>query len=201
MFIRALFGDSQVSFTPDGELYFHSGRNGWLHVKEHDGSVRGNHPYLSAVAVPRLVYPQAAWAAAMQQSQDAGNITPLAILREADHLLGQQDAAVAEAICLDVYECSSESAVPLPREAFVGPTTRAGAPPVPANTARSRGRPGNPLPLAEEAAVKRPTLTVRGQHQLSTLSGTDGNQPGITGKRPTARNQSPLALSRSVPAP
>jgi hypothetical protein len=57
----------------------------------------------------------------MQQSQDAGNTTPLAILREADHLLGQQDAAVAEAICLDVYECPSESAVPLPREVFVGP--------------------------------------------------------------------------------
>jgi hypothetical protein len=59
MFIGALFGDSQASFAPDGELFFHSGRNGRLHVKEPDGSVRGNHPYLSAVAVLRFVYPQA----------------------------------------------------------------------------------------------------------------------------------------------
>jgi hypothetical protein len=65
VFIGALFGDSQVSFTPDGEPYFHSGRNGRLHVKEPDGSVRGNHPYLSAVAVLRLVHPLAAWAVAM----------------------------------------------------------------------------------------------------------------------------------------
>jgi len=42
VFIGALFGDSQVSFAPDGELYFHSGRNGRLHVKEPDRSVRGN---------------------------------------------------------------------------------------------------------------------------------------------------------------
>jgi hypothetical protein len=121
VFIGALFGDSQVSFTADGELYFHSGRNGRLHVKEPDGSVRGNHPYLSAVAVLRLVYPQAAWAAAMRQSQDAGNTTPLAILREADHLLGQRGEEWAESICLDVYECLSDSAVPLPREVFAGP--------------------------------------------------------------------------------
>ena len=31
--------------------------------------------------------------------------------------------------------------------------------------------------------------TVRGQHQLITLSGTDGNQPGITGQ--TADRQKP----------
>jgi hypothetical protein len=44
-------------------------------------------------------------------------------------------------------------------------------------------------------------LLLGGQHQLSTLSGTDGNQPGITGKRPTAINRSSTALSRSAPAP
>jgi hypothetical protein len=121
LFIGALFGDSQVSFAPDGELFFHSGRNGRLHVKEPGGSVRGNHPYLSAVAVLRFVYPQAAWAAAMQQSQDAGNTNPLAILREAHHLLGQRSEAGAEAICLDVYESLSESAVSMHREVFAGP--------------------------------------------------------------------------------
>jgi hypothetical protein len=38
--------------------------------------------------------------------------------------------------------------------------------------------------------VSDATQWLWGQHQLSTLSGTDGNQPGITGKRPTARNRS-----------
>jgi hypothetical protein len=36
-----------------------------------------------------------------------------------------------------------------------------------------------------------------GQHQLSTLSGTSGNQPGITGKRLAAKYRS----SRPVQAP
>lgn len=121
VFIGALFGDSQVSFAPDGELYFHSGRNGRLHVKEPDGSVRGNHPYVSAVAVLRYVYPQAAWAAAMKHSQHAGNDNPLVIMRRAHHLLAQQGEAAAEAVCLDVYESVSETAVPLPREVFAGP--------------------------------------------------------------------------------
>jgi len=77
VFIGALFGDSQVSFTADGELYFHSGRNGRLHVKEPDGSVRGNHRYLSAVAVLRLVYPQAAYRharPALGEAAAAGNV-------------------------------------------------------------------------------------------------------------------------------
>ena len=42
---------------------------------------------------------------------------------------------------------------------------------------------------------------VRGQHQLSTLSGTGGNQPGITGKRSAIRNRSSRGASRSAPAP
>jgi hypothetical protein len=121
VFIGALFGDSQVSFAPDGELFFHSGRNGRLHVKEPDGSVRGNHPYLSAVAVLRFVYRQDAWTLAMAQSQKAGHDNPLAAVREAYHVLGQQGEAVAETVCLDVYESLSETAVPLPREVFAGP--------------------------------------------------------------------------------
>jgi hypothetical protein len=121
VFIGALFGDSQVSFAPDGALFFHSGRNGRLHVKEPDGSVRGNHPHLSAAAVLRFIYPQAAWTIAMQQGQEAGNTNPIAIVREAHHLLGQQGKAAAEAVCLDVYESLSETAVPLPREVLSGP--------------------------------------------------------------------------------
>lgn len=120
MFIGALYGDPQASFTSGGGMIFSSGRNGRLHVKEQDGSVHGNHPYLSAVAVLRYIYTQAAWAAAMQQSRDAGNDNPLAILREAHHMLGQQGEAASEAVCLDVYESVSETAVPLPRDVFAG---------------------------------------------------------------------------------
>lgn len=121
MFIGALFGDMQVSFAPDGSLFFHAGRNGRLQVTEPDGSVHGNHAYLSAVAVLRFVYPQAAWAAAMQQSQEAGNDDPLAIVRGANQLLAAQGDTPAEAVCLNVFESVSETAVPLPREIFVGP--------------------------------------------------------------------------------
>src|SRR5215467_747999 len=59
----------------------------------------------------------------------------------------------------------------------------------------------SPQLLRGLSADQGTSLTVRGQHQLSTLSGTDGNQPAITGKRPTTRNPSSPALSRSVPAP
>jgi hypothetical protein len=121
MFISALFGDMNVSFTPDGGLLFQAGRNGRLHVREPDGSVHGNHPYLSAVAVLRHIYPQAAWATAMRHSQDAGNTSPLAVVREAQQVLARQTATCAEAVCLDVFESVSESAVPLPRDVFAGP--------------------------------------------------------------------------------
>jgi len=122
MFIGALYGDMQASFAPDGDLFFHSGRNGRLHVTEPDGSAHGNHPYLSAVAVLRFVYPQAAWAAAMTRSQETvGDGNPLAIVREANQLLARQGDAAAEVVCLDVFETVSESAVPLPREVFDGP--------------------------------------------------------------------------------
>jgi hypothetical protein len=46
-----------------------------------------------------------------------------------------------------------------------------------------------------------PPLRLWGQRQLSTLSGTAGNQPGITGKRPTAKIRSSRAILRSAPAP
>lgn len=105
MFISALFGDMQVSFAPVGGVFFHAGRNGRLHVKEPDGSVHGNHPYLSAVAVLRFVYPAATWASAMQQSQEADNEDPLSIVREANQLLARQ----------------GEAAAALPHDVFAGP--------------------------------------------------------------------------------
>jgi hypothetical protein len=36
-------------------------------------------------------------------------------------LLANQGESAAEAICLDVFECVSDSAVPLPRDVFAGP--------------------------------------------------------------------------------
>ena len=121
MFIGALFGDTKVSFAPDGGPFFHAGRNGRLHVTEPDGSVHGNHPYLSAVAVLRHAYAQDAWAAAMRQSQEVGSASPLDVLRWAQQLLARQAATCAEAVCLDVFESVSASAVPLPPEVFAGP--------------------------------------------------------------------------------
>ncbi len=121
MFISALFGDMNVSFAPGGGLFFHAGRNGRLHVTEPDGSVHGNHPHLSAVAVLRHAYPQDAWADAMRHSQEVGNTGPLDVLRQAQQMLARQTATFAEAVCLDVFESVSASAVPLPREVFAGP--------------------------------------------------------------------------------
>ena len=72
-----------------------------------------------------------AWAVALSQSQTAGNSDVMAILRGAQQLTAQQLTAqqltaqqgetAAGAICLDVYETLSESAIPLPREVFAGP--------------------------------------------------------------------------------
>jgi len=122
MFIGALFGDMQYSFTPDGDDgIFHAGRNGRLHVTEPDGSTHGNHSYLSAVAVLRFCYSQDIWAAAMLQSQDTGYIEPLALLREANRLVAQQSEITARGTCLDVYETVSRSAIPLRRDIFIGP--------------------------------------------------------------------------------
>lgn len=121
MFIGAMYGDMQASFTPDGDLILNSGRNGRLHVTEPDGSVRGNHPYLSAVAVLRFTYPPEAWAAALTQSQAEGHAEPLAVTRRAQQLVAQLGEQAASDISLDVYETTSESAIPLPRDIFNGP--------------------------------------------------------------------------------
>lgn len=121
MFLGALFGDPGARLTPEGGMTMGSGRNGRLHVKELDGSVHGNHPYLSAVAVLRLIYPKTVWAAAMAQSEAMGNTNPLSIVRVATRLLAEQGETAAEAICLDVFECVSDSAIPLPRDVLAGP--------------------------------------------------------------------------------
>jgi hypothetical protein len=70
-------------------------------------------------------------------------------------------------------------------------------------TPPARGLVGQSCGPADVRNARRPLpyLTVRGQHQLSTLSGTGGNQPGITsanGRPPESRVHGP---SQTAPAP
>jgi hypothetical protein len=120
MFLGALFGDPLYEFTEDGGQ-FRSGRNGRLEVAELDGSVHGNHPYLSAVAVLRFIYTMEAWAEAMGKTKAAGYLEPLSGVREMNRIVSLLGDDAVEGICLDVYETVSESAVPLPRDFFAEP--------------------------------------------------------------------------------
>jgi hypothetical protein len=141
MFISALFGDMNVSFTPDGGLLFQAGRNGRLHVREPDGSVHGNHPYLSAVAVLRHIYPQAAWATAMRHSQDAGNTSPLAVVREAQQVLARQTATAPKRYASMSSNPSASQPFPCPETSSPAPATPAGGSRGQAVTGSSPGRP------------------------------------------------------------
>lgn len=121
MFLGALYGDPVTTIGGDGETDMRFGRNGRLHVTELDGSVRGNHPHLSAVAVLRRSYTYEAHAAAMQASQSLGYENILATVREAHRLVAERGEDATRAICLDVHETVSRSAVPLSRDVFAGP--------------------------------------------------------------------------------
>lgn len=121
MFEGALYGDAVTTIDADGETDMRFGRNGRLHVTELDGSMRGNHPYLSAVAVLRRSYSDVAHAAAMQASQSLGYENILATVREAHRLVAEMGEDATQAICLDIFEAVSRSAIPLPRDVFAGP--------------------------------------------------------------------------------
>ncbi|MFD0636394.1 hypothetical protein ACFQ9X_37305 [Catenulispora yoronensis] len=121
MFEGALYGDPMITIDGDGETDMRFGRNGRLHVTELDGSVRGNHPHLSAVAVLRRSYSDEAHAAAMQASQSLGYENILATVREAHRRMAEMGEDATQAVCLDIYETVSRSAIPLPRDVFAGP--------------------------------------------------------------------------------
>lgn len=121
MFMGALYGDPVTTITEGGETDMRFGRNGRLHVTELDGSVRGNHPHLSAVAVLRRSYSREAHAAAMRASQSLRYENVLATAREAFRLVAEMGEGATQAICLDIHETVSRSAVPLPRHVFAGP--------------------------------------------------------------------------------
>jgi hypothetical protein len=119
--ITAMYGDQEVMFAEDGEFQWHTGRNGRLHVDEPDGSVRGNHPYLSAVAVVRCTYAEDARVAAWLRQRAAEYPNP--VVAYAESLNHAERAGVhGEAVSLDVFETVSQAAVPLPRVVFDGPT-------------------------------------------------------------------------------
>lgn len=118
--IAAMYGDQVVTFAEDG-LQWRTGRNGRLRVDEPDGSARGNHPYLSAVAVLRGSYAEDAWVTAWLRQHDTEY--PNAIAAYAEALTRAERAGVGdEAVSLDVFETVSEAAVVLPRVVFDGPT-------------------------------------------------------------------------------
>ena len=114
-----------VSFESDDGL-IRAGRNGRLHVTDLDGSLQGNHPYLSAIAVLSISYPQHVWGTALSQGQEAGYSEHLALLREARRLIAQQGEVAAKGICLDVFEAVNKSAVRLPRDVLQAQTILAG---------------------------------------------------------------------------
>ncbi|QMU78854.1 hypothetical protein GXW83_27300 [Streptacidiphilus sp. PB12-B1b] len=119
MVIAAMYGDQQVSFTQSAELTWTTGRNGRLHVDEPDNSVRGSHPYLSAVCVLRVAQAEDARIVAWLRGEST--IRPNVLAAYGD---GTPDAAPAtadEVVSLDVFETVSKAATALPREVFAGP--------------------------------------------------------------------------------
>jgi hypothetical protein len=121
MFIGALFGDPKIAIAKSGAFQFYSGRNGRLHVTEFGGSVHGNHPYLSAVAVLRPVYTTEAWTEAMNKVKAAGYVELIPAMREMNRIVASMGEGAIKGFCLDVYETVSASIVPLPRDFLAGP--------------------------------------------------------------------------------
>ncbi|HTJ67277.1 MAG TPA: hypothetical protein VL551_07090 [Actinospica sp.] len=121
MFFGAMYGDLEVTFEEGGGLRMQTGRNGRMHVDEPDGSSRGHHPHVSAIAVLRTTYTEDAHTAAILEAQSKGYTNPIAAVRFALQSLADLDETSDEIVCLDVFETVSQSAVPLAREALAGP--------------------------------------------------------------------------------
>lgn len=116
--IDAMYGDKVVTFGEHG-LQWCTGRNGRLHVDEPDGSARGNHPHLSAVAVLRQTNAEDALVAAwLRQHQASYQNVDVAIV-EAFKQVATADIR-GELVSLDVFETVSKIALPLPPAVFAG---------------------------------------------------------------------------------
>ncbi|WP_327378872.1 hypothetical protein OG393_33710 (plasmid) [Streptomyces sp. NBC_01216] len=128
MILSAMCGDLtvQAPVLPDGVLGDFRG------VAGRNGSLRNDHPYVSAVAVVRREDHAAQWAGAWfeeNRAQFGDDVLALvAAFTEAS-----QDAPEGDELFLEVYETLSTEAVPLPRDVFNGPRDRRWIP----NTDRS----------------------------------------------------------------
>ncbi|MFI5748993.1 hypothetical protein ACIBBE_24375 [Streptomyces sp. NPDC051644] len=127
MVLSAMYGDLtlQASFEPDGGL------GEFQPVAGRNGSLRTDHPYISAVAVVRREDHAALWAAEWFDAhrdgfgpagaEDGGQGAKAMVAAFAE---ASKDAPEGHDIFLEVFETLSASAVPLPRDVFTGPRDR-----------------------------------------------------------------------------
>ncbi|MER5572380.1 hypothetical protein [Streptomyces massasporeus] len=118
MVLSAMYGDltMEAPVLADGSLGDFRG------VAGRNGSLRTDHPYISAVAVMRREDHSASWAGAWfdenrAQYDDAQSMA--AAFTEAS-----RDAPEGDELYLEVFETLSPTAVPLPRDVFDGPRDR-----------------------------------------------------------------------------
>lgn len=117
MIISAMYGDLEFAFNPDGDEphRWQAGRNGRLYAADGQGGERGNHDYVSAVAVVRDGENVKAWANAWWDAHQGEYLSPADALKDIE---AASVEAPEPAITLDVFETVSERCVPLPRDVF-----------------------------------------------------------------------------------
>lgn len=116
--IQAMYGNFEYTFTADGQQQWRTGGHGRLRVNEPDGTIRGFHEHVSAIAIVQEVHAEDAsitrW---LQQHSDEYPNLIEAVARAFD----QPGSAQGSIVRADVFETVSETARPLPRDIFNGP--------------------------------------------------------------------------------
>ncbi|MFE7777671.1 nuclease-related domain-containing protein [Streptomyces sp. NPDC057445] len=127
MVLSAMYGDLalQAPLEPDGVL------GEFRAVAGRNGSLRNDHPYISAVAVVRREDHAALWAADWFEAhradfgpagaEESGQATKAMVAAFAE---ASKDAPEGDDIYLEVFETLSATSVPLPRDVFNGPRDR-----------------------------------------------------------------------------
>jgi hypothetical protein len=116
--LAAMYGDPQFEFCDEDEHRWRTGRDGRLRVDEPDGTHRGYHPYVSAVAVLRDSHTEDALT--VKLLSDHPGMNPILACLEGARLAQEQDPDT-KAVSLDVFTTVSHDACPLPPEVFAGP--------------------------------------------------------------------------------
>jgi hypothetical protein len=118
MIVSAMYGDLEYAFPAESDEpgYWRPGRNGRLHLVDDRGVARGNHDYVSAVAVVREGLNQKAWAEAWWRDHESSYESPLAAIPDFEAACADAPEAT---VTLDVFETLSEHCVPLPAEVFL----------------------------------------------------------------------------------